>query len=138
MRAVARREWIVGCTVALLECSKRIEGPEEPVWGKQACAQCAMVLSDKRYAAQLVDMDGNRSHFDDLGCLVSFIAAHHVGERYIWVRDEASDRWLKAETARYHSGAKTPMDYGFAAGTMGDLAFEDVRRAVMSRPRGGS
>lgn len=137
MRAVARREWIVGCTLILIDCSKRSEDPEEPVWGKQACAQCAMLLSDKRYAAQLVDADGNRSHFDDLGCLVSFIAAHHVKERRIWVRDEARDRWLPAETARYHGGAKTPMDYGFAAGTAGDLAFEDVRRAVLSRPRVG-
>lgn len=136
MRAVARRQWVVGCTLLLISCS-RSEGPEELVWGKQVCAQCAMLLSDKRYAAQLVDADGNRSYFDDLGCLVSFVAARHVKERRVWVRDETADRWLPAETARYHGGAKTPMDYGFAAGPAGDLAFEDVRRAVLSRPKGG-
>lgn len=132
MSALTRRQWIACAALILVGC-KAASGPEEPVWGKQACAHCKMLLSDKRYAAQLVDASSERSYFDDIGCLVSFVAERRVKEPRIWVRDEGADLWLVAEVARYHGGAKTPMDYGFAAGAAGDLSFEDVRKAVLAR-----
>ena len=118
-------------SLSLSSCS-RGEGPEEPVWGKQACAHCAMIVGDKRYAAQVV-LGGERSHFDDVGCMIAFVEKRGSRPERAWVRDEAHDGWLESERARYRRGAKTPMDYGFAASTDGPLSFEDVSRDLVAR-----
>jgi len=123
-------------SLALVLGCRRKEGPEDPVWGKQPCAHCAMVVGDKRYAAQIVAADGERSHFDDIGCMIAFVEEHELHPAHAWVRDEVKDAWIEAGQARYHRGARTPMDYGFAAGTTGELSFDEVRREVLARKRG--
>lgn len=132
---MTRREWLA--VVAILAacpsgaCSRH-DGPEEPVWGKAPCAHCAMLIGDRRYAAQLLADDGTRSHFDDVGCLFGFIAEHGAKVAHAWVRDESRDAWLVAETARFRTGARTPMGYGLAAGTEGELSFDDARRVALT------
>jgi hypothetical protein len=88
-----------------------------------------MIVGDKRYAAQVL-LGGERSHFDDIGCMIAFVEKRGSRPERAWVRDEAHDAWLEGELARYRRGAKTPMDYGFAAGVDGPLSFEEVRRDV--------
>jgi copper chaperone NosL len=120
--------------VALSAC-RGGEGPEDPVWGKQACAHCAMLVGDRRYAAQILTDDGARSYFDDIGCMIAYVAERKPRVSHAWVHDETGDQWLEAERARYRRGARTPMDYGFAATATGELGFEDIRREVLARTR---
>jgi hypothetical protein len=94
-----------------------------------------MVVGDRRYAAQALAEDGTRAHFDDVGCMIAYTDEHGTHVRRAWVQDEQSDRWLDVAQARFRRGARTPMDYGFAAGATGELGIEDVRLAV--RARGG-
>lgn len=113
----------------------RHDGPEDPIWGKVPCAHCRMLIGDKRYAAQVLAADGTRSHFDDIGCMFLFVAEHGTRLGRAWVRDEQHDAWLPAETARFRTGARTPMGFGLAAGADGPLSIDEARRKALQRAR---
>ncbi len=105
--------------------------PTDPVWGKQACAACGMLVSDRRHAAELTTSPGDRLYFDDVGCLVHYLRQRKPEVRGAWARDES--RWVDARAARYARGQKTPMDYGFSASASGDATFEEVERVLVAR-----
>lgn len=123
--------------IALLFCAplfacEEAQGPVDPVWGKQPCAHCAMLVSEPPHAAQAVGADGARHYFDDLGCMALY--AEEKPLQRAWARDGASGTWLDVEKASFKKGAKTPMDFGFevvAAG--GELDWTAVRGAVRER-----
>ncbi len=112
------------------------DGPTDPVWGKQSCAHCAMVVSDRRFAAQLLTAAGDRHFFDDPGCLVSFGEDRGLGSARAWVYDDGVRRWVDARAERYQDGAATPMDFGFEAKGDGGLGWADVRARVLAKARG--
>jgi hypothetical protein len=119
------------CLLPLVAC-EQADGPVDPVWGKQPCAHCAMLVSEPHHAAQAITADGARHYFDDLGCM-----ALHAEEKPLkkaWAREGASGGWLDVEAASFRSGAKTPMDFGFeivAGGGTHD--WTEVRAAVRER-----
>jgi len=115
---------------ALETACKDSSGPLDPVWGKEPCAHCAMLVGDRRYAAQVLD-DGDHFYFDDIGCMALWLEAHR-GARS-WVRGDGGTRWIEAATARYASGAGTPMDFGFEARAEGQMAWGEVRAAVLRK-----
>ena len=125
--------------VALLSACEDPSTPVEPVWNKQPCAHCAMVLSEPEHAAQLATKGGPRLFFDDVGCLVAHLeqdAAARTGAR-AWVR--RGQGWQDAFAARYQDGARTPMDFGFAPSPTGPHDFAALRRAVAHKlAQGGS
>lgn len=132
---VALAALLLAGAVGTLPGCDRPDRPEEPVWGKTACAHCAMLVSDKRYAAQLT-RGGERFFFDDVGCLVSWLDERGNAaspDLRSWVRDAETSTWVDATSARYASGAKTPMDFGFESKRGGTLGFEDVRRGVAEK-----
>ena len=129
-----RAMWLVVAACALVACTAG-DGAIEPVWGKQACAHCAMILSDRRFGAELVTEAGDRLFFDDVGCMVLAIDERHLGAPRAWVRDAQSGRWLDARSARYVGGAASPMDFGFEARTSGELAWNDLHDRVSSKTR---
>lgn len=102
--------------------------PVDPVWGKQPCGACSMLVSDPHTAAQLITRNGDHVFFDDIGCMLS--SSKYAAARSLWVRNGAG-QWVDARAARYGQGA-TPMDYGFVVAEQGtDLA--SVERAVAAR-----
>lgn len=132
----SRRALFAICAGLLVVAAcRRTETATEPVWGKEPCAHCKMLVSDKRYAAQVIDETGEHRFFDDIGCMVLWIDAHKAPER-AWVRVETSGAWLDARTAQYVQGARTPMDFGFevSAGAPG-VPFDSVREAVRAKKR---
>ena len=66
----------ISLAVSLVSSCSRADDVVEPVWGKQPCAHCAMVLSDRRFGAQLLTVTGDRAYFDDVGCMVLYLEAH--------------------------------------------------------------
>lgn len=123
------------CALLLLlgvACQTRGDGPEDPIWGKQTCASCAMLVSAPRFAAQLAASNGEVHYFDDVGCLAAYLAQRTRATGQAWVRAEAGG-WVKAELAHFASGAKTPMDYGFALSENGPLDWQAVRGEVSQR-----
>jgi copper chaperone NosL len=115
---------VVGCS--------RGEAAVDPVWGKEPCAHCRMLVSDKRYAAQVVDAEGERRFFDDAGCMVLWMDTH-APPLHAWARDAVSGAWLEARAATYVQGARTPMDFGFEARAGEGIGFEGVRDAVRAQ-----
>jgi copper chaperone NosL len=109
--------------------------PVDPVWGKQPCAHCLMLVSDPRYAAQAIGPSGDAVYFDDVGCLASYLATR-PDAKGSFVRT-SSGRWLEAAKARFRSGAATPMDFGFVVDEAGSLDFSAVVTAANARNRGG-
>lgn len=128
-----RRQLIVALGVFALACTKTDEAVD-PVWGKEPCAHCAMLVGDKRFAAQIVH-DGERRSFDDVGCLVLWLEERHVEPARAWVRDGEASRWVDAKVARYEGGAKTPMDFGFEARAGGALSWDEMRGRVVAKRR---
>lgn len=117
---------LLGCTEATLDAV-------EPVWGKQQCAHCAMLVSDKPPAAQVVTSDGKRRFFDDIGCMVAWEQREHVGVRARWVR--VAESWVDPTATRFREGQSTPMDFGFLADSQGVVTFEQVQQAVKAKSR---
>ncbi len=109
--------------------------PIDPVWDKQSCAACAMLVSDKRFAAQLATLDGARLYFDDPGCMASWISTHPGKAAQKWVR-AADGSWPPADQARYVSGAQSPMDYGFAPSPTGTARWDAVVASARMRAEG--
>lgn len=122
---------IVAYLVVLVACSDATTATD-PVWGKQPCAHCHMLVSDPATAAQLRTHTGERLHFDDVGCLVEHVAARGGEVDLAWVRD-ARGQWVNALRARYRSGASTPMGYGFVVDERGSLDFTRLQREIAQR-----
>lgn len=83
------------------------------------CAFCRMSISEKRYAAELIDRDGEAFKFDDIGCLANFTKQkkNDGSIRATFVMDFERREWLKAEEAFYvrSSEFRTPMSGGIVA-----------------------
>jgi copper chaperone NosL len=92
--------------VLLLVCSCSPSGPPAPApldTANEACRHCRMMVSDARFAAQLVAPAEEPLFFDDVGCLRDFL-----GERpalpsgaVAYVADHRSGRWVRAVQAVY-------------------------------------
>lgn len=113
---------VVGAAAAVL--ATRPEGPPPPaqvLYGVDECAECGMVLSDARSAAQMLT-DHRAAKFCDVGCLVVYQLRHHAGwdgVRAAYVPDWNTRQWLDARRAWWVSTHhKTPMLYGLV--TLGD------------------
>jgi len=105
--------------------------PVDPVWGKQACSHCAMLLSEPRFGAELTTESGERYFFDDPGCMAAFVRDRSPRVRAMWVH--LGSTWIDAKSAHYERAA-SPMDYGFAPSSTGNATWSDV---VLATERGG-
>jgi copper chaperone NosL len=130
----------LGALLLALSACERMDRPVDPVWGKEPCAHCAMLVGDRRYAAEVV-ANGERRFFDDIGCYVLWSEERpNVVER-AWVRDAEGNRWIDARSATYVHGARTPMDFGFEGRATGatnttsslGVTFEEMRTKVIAR-----
>ncbi len=122
---------------ALVAACERSDGPTEPAWGKQPCAHCAMVMSDRRFGAQLLTGSSDRFFFDDVGCMVLFLEERKPRAARAWVHDAQTGRWLDALAARY-SPAASPMDFGFEGRSSEGVSYDEMRERVLAGRRGES
>lgn len=133
---------------ALSACAKSgwPEGMAEIVWDRDTCARCSMVISDRRFAAEL--RGGPRDtvyKFDDIGCLAFWLRDKSKDQPWmldaatrLWVAEFTSKpenpSWLDARKAHYAGGKHSPMGYGYAAYALpqpGSLEFPDLREHVV-------
>ncbi len=134
MGQMVSRASIALLVAMLFGCTQGDDQPKEPVWGKQPCENCAMLLSEKQHGAQVVTRAGDRLYFDDLGCLVAWADAHPNDARYRWVRTADTQTWLPLENAGFASAAHTPMDFGFVAtAKAGSVSWPQVTDAVHAK-----
>lgn len=76
------------------------------------CSFCRMAVSQPRYAAEIVDKDGNVYKFDDIGCMVRFLKEHPPQGAAIFVRDYTGAGWISAPEALYVRAESIPSPMG--------------------------
>ena len=108
------------CVNGLSSCQQK---ELEPValTPEDMCSFCRMAISEKRYAAQLLDSEGQVFKFDEIGCMVNFMQRNSVDGKTVarFVMDFDEGIWIKAEDAYYveSSEVTTPMNGGVIAFT---------------------
>ncbi len=135
----------------LAACGKKggwPEGMAEIKWDRDTCVRCRMVISDRRFAAQL--RGGPKEtvfKFDDIGCLVFWMKEQ--AEKYPWMAEPATRqwvadfnsrsreemRWLDPKRALYVTRT-SPMGYNFAAVNTpmaGTLDYTDMRQHILAK-----
>ncbi len=96
---------------------KPADGPKEVRWDRDFCESCRMLLSDRHYAAQILDAKGKYHLFDDPGeMLLAFATKYNKDPAAkLYVTDSKSGKWLNARSASYTSGHLTPMGFGYGS-----------------------
>jgi copper chaperone NosL len=78
-----------------------------------------MVISEKRYAAEFIDKEGQPFKFDDIGCMTRYVEEKQNKNAIAgyFVVDFDSREWVKGEEARYVRSSEfhTPMGGGTVA-----------------------
>ncbi|MBF0193058.1 MAG: protein NosL [Magnetococcales bacterium] len=97
--------------------SKPADGPKKVRWDRDFCEMCRMLLSDRHYAAQILDAKGKYHLFDDPGEMLLTFATKYKNDSAakLYVADSKNGKWLDARTASYSSGHLTPMGFGYGA-----------------------
>lgn len=120
------------------------EGMIETKWDRDTCVRCSMVISDRRFAAQVKGGPGGANFkFDDIGCAVFWLKDKPwAKDARIWVADLSSRGeavgWLDAHKAQYVGGKTSPMGYNYGAVALpqpGSLTFDDMRSHVLAKGR---
>lgn len=103
--------------------------PREPLWGKEACSRCRMILSEKRYAVQRLFPNGEVHYYDDIICALKHNHAPDEGDLY--VRPFDGNDWVAANKVMYLPGLMTPMNSGFGAVKEGGtVSFDEVIKKI--------
>ncbi len=127
----------------LLACGDPGTGPAKIAWDRDACANCQMVISERRFAMQ-ARIGGRVHRFDDPGCAVEWLdrqPGDQSDAAALWVMDQDAGEWIDGRRAFYRPGQRTPMAHGFGAVAKpepGALDFEAFRRRIRERERPGS
>ncbi len=105
--------FISGCA------EKPVGEPRKVHWDRDMCERCKMVLSDRKFSAQVINPETGRKYmFDDLGCVILWFKEDKIAwsdKAIIWVNDVKSGEWIDARNAFYDTENITPMAYGFGA-----------------------
>lgn len=89
--------------------------------GADECAHCRMVITDRRFAAQLLTDRGRAYLFDSIECLAAFARSGQVPEERahsLLVTDfPSADGWIDARTATFlrSPSVQSPMGSGLTA-----------------------
>lgn len=117
-------------SVFFSSCQKVETKPQDPLWGKQNCSTCRMILSDKRFAVQRILPSGKVFFYDDIICALTH--KHSDSEGILYVRPYGEQNWSRADQVKYTSGLMTPMNSGYGAvKSDGDFSFEDVKQELL-------
>lgn len=118
---------ILGVAV-FANCQKQAVAPV-PIASEEMCSYCRMAISEKRFAAELIDSESQAFKFDDIGCLVNFVRNKKSSSKPVayFVMDFDAREWVKAESAFYvrSSEVATPMNGGM-------IAFKDQSKAQVA------
>jgi copper chaperone NosL len=136
MMTTALRRWsrLVVLALALPLASACEIAPEPLHIGAEECAHCSMLITERRYAAQLLTTKGLSYKFDAVECLRAFVLAGTVAAEdthSVWVTDmDAAEGWVPVEQAAFvHSPElRTPMGGGLAAFATAEAAADAAER----------
>ena len=126
--------------ILFLACTNT-DRPAKLVYDHVACDSCGMVVSDPRFAAQLVTHDGQRSQFDDPACLFHYVQDHAPPIAHAWFHDsrhpDDPNAWLDWQQVAFVEQAGAPMDGGVAAVPVGAgaMSFSEASAKIFAKRR---
>ena len=116
MRKASKK--ILMLAVLLAACAGGAIKPVD-IEASDMCSFCRMAISEKRYAAEIIDAEDNVMKFDDIGCMLRYrdAAGTTLKPLAIFVTDFETREWLPAEKAFFvrPANVKTPMGSGIVA-----------------------
>ena len=124
-------------------CQEKDKGGFQKLhWDRDMCEQCKMVISERKYAVEVVNPNNGKAYkFDDLGCAIEWLRDNKISwekEAKIYITDKISGRFIDAKNALYDVNSRTPMDYGFGAYSKQDMQngkkfiyYEEVRLKIL-------
>ncbi|HUF66015.1 MAG TPA: nitrous oxide reductase accessory protein NosL [Gemmatimonadaceae bacterium] len=126
----AGRGAIAAAALAVSACAT---GEVHPIAydGSESCEYCRMVITDRRFGAEIVTRSGRALKFDSIECLASFVNQGDSGTRprSIWVTDYSQPGTLiPVETARFvqmSDGPSSPMGMGLRAHAAASTAADE-------------
>ena len=103
--------------ITLIGCSQE---PVEIHYGSDECAHCKMLISDERFASQIVTEKGKSLKFDAIECMAKYAGAHksELESAAYWVSDFSLETdWIDVNNARLVRSkvVKSPMGAGLVA-----------------------
>jgi len=113
----------------ILSCSPK---PEPIKYNKDVCNYCKMVISDKRFGAEIVLKTGKVYKFDDIGCMINFFWESNFSEKDVYkflVVDYKTHKLIDATRAFYaqSDNIHSPMAYDIVAFEKAEDAEEFIR-----------
>lgn len=114
--------FLVLLSLLFISCSedKPKEGMHKVHWDRDMCERCKMIVSERKFAVQIVDEHDKSHMFDDIGCALLWFEEENytwLDKAKIWINDAVSGEWLDARKSIYSVGNLTPMGYGVSAYT---------------------
>lgn len=105
---------ITGILLLMFVMAACSQEPAEIHYGSDECGHCKMIISDDRFAAQLVTDKGKAIKFDAIECMAAFsnVNSEQVKSAKLWVSDfNNPGEWLAAGEARFVKSEviKSPM-----------------------------
>ena len=115
-----RTLFVILIALLLAACESKPRGPVA-LERNDACASCRMVISERRYAAELSDRDGEVFKFDDVACMLRFAHSRGIQQAtakfYVTDFAHGSD-WIDATQSYFvkmKSSVSSPMASGIVA-----------------------
>jgi copper chaperone NosL len=140
----ARRALIAALLTPLVLFTACGEPEPQPVHvGAEECAHCRMLISERRWAAQLLTTRGRAINFDSIECLAAWVrtaGTDAADVHSLWVTDALEgDGWVNVDDAAFlrSPSLRTPMGGGLAAYSSAARAREQQAQlggAVLSWP----
>lgn len=124
---------LVGCALtALSGCEKSVNlDPINPAWDRDACTRCNMLISDRHFAAQIVNpQSGEHFSFDDLGCALDWLAKTNPAwakDAVIYATDAQSQDWVNIQKGVIATPFVTPMSFGLGVVATADKLPADKK-----------
>jgi copper chaperone NosL len=104
----------------LAACAQQSTEPQPPTitYGRDMCDACGMIISEAKFAAATITMDGKGFKFDDAGEMFTYHAKHpEIQVRAWFVHDYNTQQWIPGSTAFFviAKEIKSPMGTGVVA-----------------------
>ena len=138
LRPRAFQYLVMTASILMTACSQESFVPLE-IESSDMCTYCRMAISEKRYAAEFIDKQGEAYKFDDLECMRNHVQSKHIGQNdATWfVVDFESKQWLHGQQSSFVQSArfKTPMSGGMVAlkdRTRAEQVASQTQGSVMS------
>jgi copper chaperone NosL len=98
-----RPTWVAAAIVLVEACAPGTPAPASLDTAHDACRHCRMIVSNERFASQIVAPHAEPMFFDDLGCLGRHLADGPAlpDGAAIYVADHRTAAWVRAELAVY-------------------------------------